>query len=51
MLRLLLAESAGNFWKPVEFENAANPDFEYLKHLQNPGYLSHTEPSTYANHN
>ena len=39
MLRWSLAESAGHFWWPAEFENVANPDFENLKHLQNPGHL------------
>ena len=43
--RWSLAESAGHFWHPAEFENAANPDFENLKHLQNPGHLSLTAPS------
>ena len=46
MLRRLLAESDGRFWKTVEFENVANPDFKNLKHLQNPGHLSLTVPST-----
>ena len=27
MLRWSLAESAGHFWQPSEFENVANPDF------------------------
>ena len=45
MLRRLLAESAGYFWHAEEFENVANPDFENLKHLQNPGHLSLTKPS------
>ena len=45
MLRRSLAESAGHFWWPAEFENVANPDFENLKHLQNPGHLSLTKPS------
>ena len=40
MLRRLLADSAGNFWRPEEFENVENLDFDNLKHLQNPGYLS-----------
>ena len=39
MLRRLLADSAGNFWRPEEFENVANLDFDNLKHLKNPGYL------------
>ena len=39
MLHQLLAESAGNFWWPAELENVANPDFENLRHLQNPGRL------------
>ena len=45
MLRRSLAEIASHFWWPVEFENVANPDFESLKHLQNPGHLSLTAPS------
>ena len=45
MLRWSLAESAGHFWCPEEFENVENPDFENLKHLQNPGYLLLTEAS------
>ena len=49
MLRRFLDESAGRFWWPAEFENVANPDFENLKHLQNPGHLSLTEPSIYEN--
>ena len=39
MLYWLFAESVGNFFHPEEFENVANPDFENLKHLQNPGHL------------
>ena len=35
-----LIESAGHIWWPAEFENVANPDFENLKHLQNPGNLT-----------
>ena len=46
MLRQLLAESAGNFWWPEEFENVANSHFENIKHLQNPGHLSLTAPIT-----
>ena len=45
MLRPSHAESDGHFWQPAEFENVANPDFENLKHLQNPGHLSLTAPS------
>ena len=45
MLRWWLAESAGHFWWLVESKNVANPDFKNLKHLQNPGHLSLTEPS------
>ena len=45
MLRWLLAESAGHFWQPAEFENMANPDFENLKHLQNCGNLPLTAAS------
>ena len=44
-LRQLLAESAGHLSQPAEFENVANPDFDHLKHLQNPGHLSLTAPS------
>ena len=40
-----LAESDGHFRKPAEFENVANPDFENIKHSQNPGHLSLTAPS------
>ena len=43
MLRCLLAESDGHFWWPEEFENVANPYFDNLKHLQNPGHLSLTK--------
>ena len=39
MLSWSLAESDCQFWQPAEFENMANPDFENLKHLQNPGHL------------
>ena len=49
MLRRLLAESDGHFWQPAEFEDVANPDFENLKHLQNPGHLSLTAPSMTTN--
>ena len=45
ILRRLLVESAGQFWWPAEFGNVENPDFENLKHLQNPGNLSPTAPS------
>ena len=45
MLCRLLAESAGNFWWPEEFKNVANPDFENLKYLQNPGHIPLTEAS------
>ena len=38
MIRRSLAESAGHFWWTAEFENMANPDFENLKHLQNPDH-------------
>ena len=44
MLHRLLADSAGHFWWPVEFENVVNQDFGNLKHLQNPGHLSLTSP-------
>ena len=46
MLLRLLAESAGNFWQPSEFENVANPYFENLKYLQNSGHLTLTEAIT-----
>ena len=46
MLRRSLAESAGHFRWPAEFKNVANPDFEHLNHLQNPGHLSLATPST-----
>ena len=45
MLRQYLAESAGHFRRPAEFVNAANPDFENLRHLQNPGQIFLTAPS------
>ena len=48
MLRRSLDESAGHFWQPEKFENVANPDFENLKHLQNPAYLLMTKPSICA---
>ena len=45
MICCSLAESAGQFWQPSEFENVENPDFENLKHLQNPGHLPLNEAS------
>ena len=45
MLHRSLAESAGHFWCPAEFENVANPYIGNLKHLQDPGHLSMTAPS------
>ena len=45
MLLRSLADSDGLFWWPAEFENVENPDFENIKHLQNPGHLSLTKPS------
>ena len=45
MLRLSLDENAGHFLWPAEFEKVANPDFENLKHLQNPGHLPLTVAS------
>ena len=45
MLHRSLAESAGHFWQPAKFENMTNPDFKYLKHLQNPGHLLITADS------
>ena len=50
MLRRSHSESAGHFWQPAEFENVANPDFENFKHLQNPGYLLLTAPSSLLQH-
>ena len=47
MIHWSLAESAGHFWWPEEFENVANPYFGNLKHLQKQGHLSLTEPSIY----
>ena len=47
MLRWLLAESYGRFWKPVEFKNVANPYFKNLKHLQNRGHFSLTTGCIY----
>ena len=40
-----IGESAGHFWQPAQLENVANPYFENLKHLQNPGHLPLTEAS------
>ena len=45
MLRRLLADSAGHFWWPAEFENVENPYFENIKNLKNLGSLSQTAPS------
>ena len=45
MLRWSLADSAGYFWQPAEFEDVANPGFENPKHLQNPEHLPLNEPS------
>ena len=42
--RRSLSDSAGPFWQPTEFENVANPYFENIKHLKNPGHLSLTAP-------
>ena len=47
MLYRSLGESACHFWHPEEFENVSNPDFENLKHLQNPGYLPLTAANAY----
>ena len=49
MLHGSLSENDSRFWWPEEFENAANPYFENLKHLQNPGHLSLTAPSMLFN--
>ena len=43
-----LAESSDPFWCPEEFENVANPYFDHLKHLQNPGHLSLTATSMWC---
>ena len=43
MLLWLLAESAGHFRQPAEFENVENPYFENLKQLQNPGQFLMTK--------
>ena len=48
MLRRLLADSAAYFWQRIEFKNVANPDFKNIKHMENPGHLSLTEPSMYV---
>ena len=48
MLRQSLADSAGHFWCPTEFKNVANPYFENLKHLKNPGHLSLPKTSIYT---
>ena len=45
MLRRLLVDSAGHFWWPEEFDKVANPYFNNLKHLQNPGRLLMTKSS------
>ena len=45
MLHQSFADSAGNFWWPEEFEKVANPYFNNLKHLQNPGHLLLTTSS------
>ena len=45
MLYWLLGEIVDQFWKPAEFENTANPYFENINHLKNPGHLSLTAPS------
>ena len=42
-LQRFLAESAGYFCQPTEFEIVANPDFENLKHLKSLGNLSLTK--------
>ena len=47
MLCWLIDESAGHFWWPAEFENVANPYFEHLKQLQNPGHLRLTKSSMF----
>ena len=45
MLRWSLAESAGRFCLPAEFNNVANPDLEKTKNLQNLEHFSLTAPS------
>ena len=39
MLRHLISVSAVQFWRAAEFDNVANPYFEDLNHLQNPGHF------------
>ena len=46
MICTSLAESTSHFLWPEEFDNVANPGFENLKHLKNPGHLPLTAPST-----
>ena len=38
MILRSLAGSASNFWWPETPKNMTNPDFEYIKHLKNPGH-------------
>ena len=45
MLHRLLANRAGHFWWPEEFENMENPYFNNLKQLKNPGHLLLTKSS------
>ena len=47
ILRRSLDESAGHFLQPEEFKNVANPYFENIKHLQNPGHVLLTAASTF----
>ena len=49
MFRWSLAESAGHFWWPAEFENMANLYLKNIKHFKNPGHLLLTAPSNIDN--
>ena len=46
MIHQSLAESADHFWWPAEFENVANVYIKNIKHLENPGPLLLTAPSS-----
>ena len=48
MIRRYLADSAGQFWWPEEFEDVTNPYFDNLKHLLNPGHLLLTKSSMFS---
>ena len=47
MLCWSLDDSSSQFWQPAKIENVANPDFDHLKHVQNPVYLPLIEASMY----